>query len=179
MTGRMTGHFRYVMLLGKCSFLDLKDIGSVLLKSNMIIVGYEYERAVNIIDAIEPDFLSIGYGVASNATTEKNLGANQQYSQLVKQMATYYDEVFDFTLPCNNPFLAAQEITRQIQQIGKGKNVIIVPMNNKISTIGAAIVALKDPDIQLCYAPAIIYNYASYSIPGDTCYMFDLDFSTM
>lgn len=143
----------------------------------MVIVGYEYERAVNIIDSIEPDFLALGYGIASNATTEKNHGANMHYAQLVKQMATYYDDVEDFTLPCNNPYEAATAIKEQIQKIGQGKNVIIVPMNNKLTTIGAAMVNFEQPDIQLCYAPAIVYNYSAYSTPGETCYLFDLDFS--
>lgn len=143
----------------------------------MVIVGYEYERAVNIIDSIEPDFLALGYGIASNATTEKNHGANMHYAQLVKQMATYYDDVEDFTLPCNNPYEAATAIKEQIEKIGQGKNIIVVPMNNKLTTIGAALVNFEMPDVQLCYAPAIIYNYSAYSIPGDKCYLFDLDFS--
>src|SRR5699024_3770044 len=57
----------------------------------MVIVGYEYERAVRIIEAVEPDFLSLGYGLPSDSTTEKNRGANEHYTQLVKQMAAYYD----------------------------------------------------------------------------------------
>lgn len=140
----------------------------------MVIVGYEYERAVSIIDAIEPDILSLGYGVASDSTTEKNKGANEHYTQLVKQMATYYDEIYDFTLPCNDPFAASQAIMKQISEIGNDKNIIIVPMNNKISTVGAALVCLELPDVQLCYAPALVYNYSAYSTPGEKCYLFDI-----
>lgn len=39
----------------------------------MVIVGYEYERAVRIIETVEPDFLSLGYGLASDSTTEKTV----------------------------------------------------------------------------------------------------------
>lgn len=140
----------------------------------MVIVGYEYERAVRIIEALEPDYLSLGYGLASDATTEKNRGANKHYTQLVKQMAPYYDEVQDFNIPCNDPYKAYQAIREQVERIGSDKNITIVPMNNKITTIGAALVAFEKPEIQICYAPALIYNYSSYSIPGDQCYIFDL-----
>lgn len=142
----------------------------------IVIVGYEYERALSIIDSIEPDFLSLGYGEASNAITEKNRGANMCYAQLVKQMATYYEDVSDFTIPCNDPFEAAKIIKEQVVKIGQQKNIIIVPMNNKLTTIGAALVSYEMPNIQLCYAPAIVYNYSSYSIPGDKLYLFDLTF---
>lgn len=140
----------------------------------MVIVGYEYERAISIIDAIEPDFLSLGYGIASDSTTEKNQGANEHYAQLVKQMATYYEDVYDFTLPCNDPFAASQAILKQIEAVGTNKNIILVPMNNKISTIGAALVCLELPHVQLCYAPALVYNYSAYSTPGEKCYLFDM-----
>lgn len=140
----------------------------------MVIVGYEYERAVRIIETVEPDFLSLGYGLASYSTTEKNRGANEHYTQLVKQMATYYDEIQDFQVPCNDPYKAYQAIREQVENIGSDKNIIIVPMNNKISTIGAALVAFEKPEIQICYAPALIYNYSAYSIAGDRCYIFDL-----
>ena len=36
----------------------------------MVIVGYEFERAARIIDAISPDYLSIGYNIENNATTD-------------------------------------------------------------------------------------------------------------
>lgn len=140
----------------------------------MVIVGYEYERAVRIIETVEPDFLSLGYGLASDSTTEKNRGANEHYTQLVKQMATYYDEIQDFQVPCNDPYKAYEAIREQVESIGSGKNIIIVPMNNKISTIGAALVAFEKPEIQICYAPALIYNYSAYSIAGERCYIFDL-----
>jgi hypothetical protein len=47
-------------------------------------------------------------------------------------------------------------------------------MNTKISTVGCALAAWEDRAIQLCYAQATRYNYAHYSTPGDTCYVFDL-----
>ena len=41
-------------------------------------------------------------------------------------------------------------------------------MNTKISTLGAAMVALEDESIQVCYAQADVYNANNYSTPGGT-----------
>ncbi len=40
----------------------------------------------------------------------------------------------------------------------KDYNIVIAPMNKKISTIGAALLPLENTDIQLCYVPARYYN---------------------
>ena len=47
----------------------------------IVIVGYEYERAYNIINIIEPNSLCLGYVVAEETSTVKNKDANT-YSYL-------------------------------------------------------------------------------------------------
>lgn len=139
----------------------------------IIIVGYEYERASSIINALEPSSVALGFGRSDNATTQKDNDANEHYTQLVEQMATNYLDIDCFEVMCNDPFATCDKLLLQINDIGS-KNVLIVPLNNKISTIGAALAALKNEDIQLCYAPALIYNYSDYSKPGDSCYLFEI-----
>ena len=56
-------------------------------------------------------------------------------------------------------------------------NTVIAPMNNKISTVGAALAALKNPNIQISYAQADIYNVVGYSMPNDDYYLGELDFA--
>jgi len=58
---------------------------------------------------------------------------------------------------------------RTIQEIVENTrdfNTVIAPMNTKISTLGAAMVALEDESVQICYAQANIYNASHYSAPG-------------
>lgn len=141
----------------------------------MVIVGYEYERAARIIDAISPDYLSIGYNIENNATTEKDRDANMGYARLLKNMAAYFEQTMDFVVPSNNPYAAFEAIRKKLDTIGNKINITIVPMNNKLSTLGVALIGLTNPEIQICYAPALIYNTSSYSIPGDTCYLFSFD----
>lgn len=46
-------------------------------------------------------------------------------------------------------------------------------MNNKMSTVGVALAAMQNENVQICYAPAVIYNESNYSLPGKDCYIFD------
>ena len=48
-------------------------------------------------------------------------------------------------------------------------------MNTKISTLGTAMSAMKNEEVQVCYAEVQQYNYHNYSIPKDYYYLFQLD----
>lgn len=139
----------------------------------IIIVGYEFERAASIINALEPSILSLGFGRSDNATTDKDKDANEHYLQLVEQMATSYVNILRFEVRCNDPFATYEELQKHIGN-DKDKNILIVPLNNKLSTLGVAFTAMKNEDIQLCYAPALTYNYSNYSVPGDSFYKVDI-----
>jgi hypothetical protein len=139
----------------------------------IVIVGYEYERAVAIINTFEPYSLALGYGRTDDATTDKDKDANEHYLQLVKKMAISFSNIETFEIKCNNPFDTYEVLTDYIDNL-KDKNIIIIPLNNKISTVGVALAAIKNNNIQLCYAPALVYNYLNYSRPGDYSYVFNI-----
>jgi len=138
----------------------------------ILIVGYEHERAAGIIESIEPNSIALGYGRFGSATTEKDKDANEHYMHLVEDMATSFSDVNRFEIPCNDPYGTRDELLNQIR-IAMDMNIIIAPMNNKLSTIGAAWAAFKDENVQMCYAQALRYNYSNYSNPGLQCYIFD------
>jgi len=139
-----------------------------------LIVGYEYERAISLINMIEPNVLSLGYGKSENATVEKNKEANLHYSNLVSDMSPSYPEINKFEISCNDPYKTYKCLEKQIRKY-KDDNILIVPMNNKISTIGAGLLALKNERIQVCYGPALTYNILNYSTTGSKYYIFDID----
>lgn len=118
----------------------------------------------------------LAYNIENNATTEKDRDANMGYARLLKEMAAYFEQTTDFVVPSNNPYAAFKAMQEKLDAIGDKINVTIVPMNNKLSTLGVALIGLANPEIQICYAPALIYNTSSYSIPGDSCYLFSFEF---
>lgn len=140
----------------------------------MLIVGYEYERATSIINILEPNQISLAFGKSDDATTEKNCGANEHYMRLVEGMAANYTDIDCFEIKCNDPFATKKAILEKCKDFGDS-NIIIVPLNNKISTVAVAMAATEHENIQVCYAPAQLYNYSNYSKPGDICYFFKLN----
>jgi len=140
----------------------------------IVVVGYEFERAVSIINALEPSVLALAFGHSDNATTEKDKDANEHYLHLVEQMASSYQNVIRFEVKCDDPFETRRIIEKHISKYSD-MNTVIIPLNNKISTLGVAFAALENPSIQLSYAPALVYNYSNYSTAGDSCYIISSD----
>ena len=142
----------------------------------LIIVGYEYERAIAMINALEPNYLSLGYGKSENATVEKDKEANSHYYHLVMNMSPSYPNINKFEISCDDPY-KTYKILRKFVKTNKEENILIAPMNNKISTIGAGLLALDEERVQISYGPALTYNIQNYSTPGSKCYIFDIDLS--
>jgi len=151
----------------------------------LIVVGYEYDRALSIISELEPSSLSLVFGKSDSYTTEtdpiaKHYGAKDHFDELTKAAFAYFPEekFHSFEISCNSPAKAKSEIKSYLQSIGVEKNrnnTMIFALNNKLSTLGVGLFALENDDVQLCYAPALLYNYENYSTPGRFCYLFEYD----
>ena len=136
----------------------------------VLLVGYEHQRATRLIEILEPSSLSLGYGKPGSTTTDKDKDASRHYAELVKRTAGFCTEVTTFEFSCNDPFETRDIILRQCTR-NSGKNIVLAPMSNKMSTIGAALAAFSRESIQVCYAPALHYNYAGYSQPSGWAYV--------
>ena len=149
----------------------------------LIIVGYEYDRALSIISELEPSSLSLAFGRSHSFTTEgdlsgKHYGAKEHFDELTSSALAYFpEEKFHvFEVSCNSPVKTKAEIEGHLHSIGVRKeqhNIIVFALNNKPSTLGVGLYGIDNEDVQLCYAPALLYNYGNYSKPGKYCYLFD------
>jgi hypothetical protein len=136
----------------------------------LILAGYESERAERFIEQYEPNVLSVGLGAPDSATNPAHASINKvMYNRIVAQ----HKEARTFLFSCSDPLETRGSVQEQIQQV-RDHNVLIAPMNTKISTIGAALVALEDDSVQLCYAPAHQYNEIHYSRPDTNCFLFSV-----
>lgn len=139
----------------------------------IVLVGFEHERAAGLINALEPDIISLGYGRPGTESDKKHLPANKHFHTLLKTITSSYSTVHDFEFSCTNP-LDTRDALRACIEEYPDHNVIIAPMNTKVSTIGAALMAFENDEIQLCYSQPSQYNYIYYSTPGKNCYLFNL-----
>ena len=140
-------------------------------KSHLIVlVGFEGDRAERLLDEYQPHIISLGFGQQGTATAMQHQQVNRlAFAQLASKVSKYND--FEFS--CVD--IAAVESTISVQALRfPDCNVVIAPMNTKLSTVGVAGAAFRNDDIQLCYASASQYNVEGYSRPGKTCILTEL-----
>lgn len=75
-------------------------------------------------------------------------------------------------IPCDDPDEASIMLC-ELYKSHEEENLIVIPMNNKLSTIAVAKSIMTMDHVQACYAPAVVYNESNYSAPGTTCYIFE------
>lgn len=138
----------------------------------IVLSGFEYERAKEVIDVLEPHFISVGYGSQGESVTDELQRKNKQFTE--RLVACYsHDNINVFEHSVIDPFAACQKIL-EIADLHKDHNVVILPLNNKISTVAAGLAAHRNTSVQLCYPQMASYNTFSYSQPLDDCFVFTL-----
>ncbi len=134
----------------------------------IVMAGFEADRAERLLQEYEPSRISLGLGDPDYSINRDHYKANRLFYQ---KLLEKYANVLEFTFSCSDPEATREVLRTQVLGLPK-HNTLIAPLNTKISTLGAALLALEDDSIQLCYATAHQYNETRYSIPGDHCYYF-------
>lgn len=160
--------------------LDIRSIlgypGELLpsLKTHLIVlVGFEHERAIQLIETYQPSVVSLGYGTVGSTTNPQHFITNQFFHRLLIRSAAISNIVDSFEFSSSDPVETKVKLYNIIKS-HPNYNHVIAPMNTKLSTIAAGLVAHSDASIQLCYAQPRIYNYAAYSKPSHNIYIVNL-----
>ena len=136
----------------------------------IVMAGFEFERAVEIVRICEPSIVSVGFADDKEPGTMRHQGLNER---VVGRLRRAFRDVGTFTFRAYDALGARADLRKQIGGF-RGYNVVVVPMHTKISTVGTALLAFERDDVQLCYAPAKIYNVGDYALAGDEYYWFTL-----
>ena len=142
-------------------------------KDHMIILtGFEKERATRLVELFEPDVLSIGNGIEPihNHHLDMMNGMKEEFEEWFYKMPTICHTTFEFS--CSN-IRSTVDILEGLISQAKGENIILVPLNTKLSTVAVALVALSDNRVQIVYPIAEAYNIY-YSKPNDSFVLIDL-----
>ena len=134
----------------------------------IILAGIEDHRAKAAIEAYEPKSISLGMVPQSEATSEviyeRNLSLRNYLKRHFDQVSLEFD--FSATDPC-----AVKETLKKIVADLPDYNVVIAPLNTKLSTLGVGAFAIENPKVQLCYAEVEVYNSGDYSEAGNKVYI--------
>lgn len=139
----------------------------------ILLSGFEYERAKEIIDNIEPDFISVGYGDKDKSISPSSYERNKEFTD--KLLGYYAPELVNvFCHSLKDPNEVRVDLKKIIDG-RKGCNVVLAPLNNKLSTVGAGLAAIDNPSVQVCYAEVGSYNESAYSNCKDDCFIYKLE----
>ncbi|HVT16837.1 MAG TPA: hypothetical protein VHQ90_11765 [Thermoanaerobaculia bacterium] len=135
----------------------------------IVLVGLEYQRTIDIVGRYEPTEISLGYGRTGDLPSTDDIGHHGFW-----KVHAIYEGAREFTFSPLDPIAARRKISDQVKRTD-GYNVIVAPMNTKLSTIAAGLVACENDNVQLCYAKALVYNYHNYSRPGEEVFVVELE----
>ncbi len=125
--------------------------------------GFDSERMRRMVEEIEPDQLIVGIacpvGERHAWSEKKNRGIAEQL------LNTRKGATFDY--PALDPLGAVDAVISVLKETTG--NVLIAPLNSKITTAAIGILVRLKPEWQICYAAAIIYNL-KYATPSD-CFL--------
>lgn len=138
----------------------------------IILTGFEKERATKLVELLEPDFLSIGNGIEPTDKNHQDCMCNMktEFETWCGSLQGIYNTSFDFS--CSDIVNTMDTMQKLISE-NNNHNIIIVPLNTKLSTIAVGLVALRNPKVQLCYPIPELYNM-EYCIPSDNFTIVDL-----
>jgi hypothetical protein len=137
----------------------------------VVLLGFEIERARTLIETYEPQLISIGVSKLGKSENSHFFKRNMEF---VDQLTSYYgNQVSKFNISLDDPIQTRNDISKHLQKY-KDHNTVLIPLNNKISTLGAGLLALSNPSIQIAYAQATAYNLEDFSKPSQDCHIFEL-----
>lgn len=141
-------------------------------KHVIVMTGFEIERATGLIELLAPEILTLGNG--SEPTENEHSKIMEYFEGKFESWKNNFVGILteSFRFSCRDVEKTI-DILNEITQ-GKEDNFLIVPLNTKLSTIAVGVVALKNPEIQVCYAVPEIYNMKNYSEPSNNVSIIDL-----
>lgn len=140
----------------------------------MILVGFEFDKTRELIDQYEYHYVSLGFANQDESIKSNHWKINAERH---KRLLDEYPNSFQFNFSLRDPIAAKDSIVAYLNQDKfKETNTVIAPLNNKISTIGAALAAIENEDLQIAYPKPRIYNVDGYSDIGEGVYYGRLDF---
>ena len=140
----------------------------------IILNGFEEERTEQIINSFEPNKLIIGKPSEEDSINQNlNILACKKFEYIKSKYSSINFEDFEFS--CKDVKLTEEILNKIIDNNDNEYNIIISPLNNKISTISVALVGLKRENIQICYASANQYNIDLNTKSSDYFLIFNLN----
>ena len=138
----------------------------------VVMMGFETQRAASIIEAYEPAHVLLGMPGQQQSINDQLYEKNHKFFRELQSRSANQIGTFEFS--ARDPISVADTLEEEISNTSEW-NVVVAPLNTKPSTLGAGIYALRNPEVQICYAQVQGYNEQSYSVAADEAFEISLD----
>jgi len=138
----------------------------------ILLVGFEFERALALIETYEPHRISLGRADLSESNAAAHAEAEAWHASRVRDAR---GETREFRFPAYDVEGTTLVLEDVIASSEEALSTVIAPMNTKLSTLGVACLAKQRSEIQVCYAQPVMYNYTAYSQPGQELYVVECE----
>ncbi|QTH70314.1 hypothetical protein [Pseudoalteromonas xiamenensis] len=142
----------------------------------IILLGFELDRAKELILSYEPSSISIGIGedCYKDDFSEQNRISSELVQDFVQSLGHVYRDVAKFCFSSKDAIQTKKAILDEAKKY-EDSNILISPMNTKVSTVGAALAALENEELKLCYVEPLEYDTENYSEPGSIVTIFEFE----
>lgn len=141
----------------------------------VLMTGFEVERALETLARFEPAILSLGVGARDESISKKHYETNLAFTEKLEEFIAEQERscatLTKFSFSCIDPRKTKQSLQEHLSAFS-GQNLVICPLNTKLSTVGASLYCFEHPEVQLCYTQPMEYNLAGYARAGDTISVF-------
>ena len=153
------------------TIIGYSGITDLTLKDHLIIVfGFEKDRTNKLINDFEYNNITLAFGKEDGSIKKSHYIINKKRHE---ELVNSYENINELEMTLTDPDIAKKEILEYVATIDE--NVVVMPMNNKLSTLGIGLAAIENKKIQLYYSLAARYNKSGYSKPSKSLYHYKLD----
>lgn len=136
----------------------------------VILFGFELDRTIKLIEKMDFDRITLCFGSEKDSIDTKHYIINKKRHEEIIEI---YPNAEKLEVSLRDPIITKDILLNSVDT--NAYNVVIAPMNNKLSTIGVALAAINNPAIQLIYSKANEYNVNNYSRASNCIYLFNLE----
>lgn len=139
----------------------------------MLLSGFEVERSIAAIEEYEPTYLTVLSGDRNSSYSEAYYARSKE---LVENLKTHYGSNFSSKEIDITDLAKLKSYILELLESEKfrNKNVVIVPLSNKISTLALGLAMIEATNAQVVYPQPAEYNEKDYSEAAEEYFIFEL-----
>jgi len=125
----------------------------------VLLSGFEYDRAVSLIDDLEPSAIILGRPKPGTSDVFRDI--SEDVISKLKRRRRISSEILD--IPANNPFLCREFLEDIMQRHSQAYDFFVAVMGTKLQVLGTYLAYERKPNFRIIYSVPLIYNVGDYS----------------